>query len=213
MSKTQDLGRRVELQPMDKHCEDISIALYQRDVGQVPQFLLHTYSSAEGARERLVFLRQTLIVMLGMEPVADDSDWLRFPCKTLHERAMKRAFLDLCKLKSDSPLVPKPLTVFDKKADMNLTANNVGNGAYEMVPEQSSGNGPKRAAALARGFAKLCDMQNVAGEENQVAFDCKNSHDALIGTLMYRAQNVRAAMQEEEMTTSRGVLSSPSQQQ
>ena len=45
-----------------------------------------------------------------------------------------------------------------------------------------------------------------------MAFPCKTPHDALIGMLLFRAQNVRAAMQEEEMASARGMLASPSQQ-
>ena len=37
-------------------------------------------------------------------------------------------------------------------------------------------------------------------------------HDVLMALMMFRAQNVRASMQEEELASSRGVLSSPSQQ-
>ena len=212
MGQTLDLGRRIELQPMDKHCQDISVGLYQRDEEGVSQFLVHTYSAVEGGQMRVAFLKQALVVMLGLEVVPDDPDWLRFPCKTTHARALKRAFLDLCKLETNAPLEPKPLTAFDKKANSNLTAKSLGEGVYQMTSEEGAEAGPKRATALTRGFAKLCEMQTPEGGENQVAFDCKTSHDALIGMLMFRAQNVRASMQEEEMESARGVLSSPSQQ-
>ena len=227
MGKTLDLGRRLELEPMDTHCQNASLALYGQDVAGVTNFLVHTYSKIEDATQRVAFMNQALIVMVGLEE-SDDSpeipgaespgapslgDWLQFGCKTMHKRALKRAFLDLCKLETGSPLAPKPLTVFDKKANGNLSALNRGSGVYEIQPEDGTEQSTKRASAVARGFAKLCEIEIVDGTTNQVAFPCKANHDALIGMLMFRAQNVRAAMQEDEMAASRGVLSSPSQQE
>ena len=212
MGQTLDLGNRLELLPADEHCGNISLALYRRDVAGVPHFLVHTYSSFAGAPERVAYIRQTLITMAGMEEDPESPDWLRFGCCSIHERALKRAFLDLCKLPTGSSLESKPLTAFDKKADTNLTALSLGAGVYQINPEKDSANGLKRAEALARGFIKLCEMEVVEGGTNQVAFPCRTSHDPLVGVLMFRAQNVRASMRDEETTASRGVLAAPSQQ-
>ena len=82
---------------------------------------------------------------------------------------------------------------------------------YHLVAEHATETAQKRAIALAGGFAKLCEMEQVEGAD-VVAFGCRMSHDALIGQLMYRAQNVRAVFQEDEMAASRGMLAAPSQQ-
>lgn len=214
MGKTLALGQRIELHAMDSHCADISIGLYRRDVDGVPHFLVHSYSERPGTAQRIAFLRQALVLMAGLEPapdVVDPPGWCRFPCGALHDRAIRRAFLDLCRLESHAALTPKPLSAFDKKANANLTAVNLGDGLYEMQAEPTATNGPRRAAALARGFAKLCEMKAVAGSDTRVAFDCRTSHDALMGLLTYRAQNVRATMQEQEMATARGVVAAPGQ--
>jgi len=211
MGKTLDLGRRLELHSMDKHCQDISLGLYRRNLGGVPHVLVHTYSSVSGASQRVAFIKQALIVMLEMEESDGSPDWLRFRCRTMHERSLKRGFLDLCKLPTDAPLEPKPLTSFDKKANGHLRAQSLGAGLYETDCQEPSEAGRKRATALARGFAKICEMDPIEGQIFQVVFPCRTSHDALMGMLMFRAQNVRAAMQEDEMATSRGVLSAPSQ--
>ena len=113
MGKTLDLGRRIEIHSMDRHCAGISLGLYRRKAGDVVQFLVHTYSTAAGAAERTKFIRQALIVMAGLEPANEGSDWLQFSCGTDHRRALKRAFLDLCKLPTGSELKPKALTAFD----------------------------------------------------------------------------------------------------
>ena len=212
MAKTLDLGLRYELHSMDPHCHGISLALYRKDAEEVPQFLVHTYSSVEGESERVAFITRALVVMLGMEDVPGADGWIRFPCKTVHDRALKRAFLDLCKLETGSPLEPKPLTAFDKKANGNLIAVSLGDGVYEMKSEEPEEAGAKRATARSGGFLKLCEMETIEGGQNQVKFPCESSHDELIGMLMFRAQNVRAAMREAEDAASRGILAAPSQQ-
>ena len=212
MAKTLDLGERIELQPLDNHCQDISLGLYQRRVDGTPRFLIHTYSSAPGNAERIMFLTESLIQMLGLERVEESSLWLQFPCRTNHHRALKRSFLDLCKLATGDPLEPKPLTVHDKKADGNLSAVTVGGGVYEITSEKGDEAGGKRSTALARGFVKICEMGYGDSEKNQIVFPCGTSHDALIGMLMFRAQNVRASMQEDAIAASRGILAAPSQQ-
>ena len=217
MGKTLDLGRRIELHSTDPHCHGLSLGLYRREVGGTPLFLVHTYSSVAGALERVEFIRRALLVSLGMEMADTVSDecgktgqkWIQFPCRSDHLKALKRAFLDLCKLETGAVLAVKPLTVFDKKANAEVSAVSLGAGAYEVrvIPVAVS----KRATAIARGFAKLCEM-NFVEANNRVIFACKKAHDALVGTLMYRAQNVRAATKEEQAAAARGVLSAPSQQ-
>ena len=212
MGQTLNLGLRIELQPMDTHCHGISVALYRESDEKGPRHLVHTYSSVEGARERIAFLTRTLETMAGMEQVPGMPGWLRFACGAYHERALKRGFLDLCKLETGVALAPKPLTVFDKKAECNLTIQSLGDGIYEVGAREDTAKGPARIAALVRGFMKLCEMQAVEGSDNRAAFPCKKGHDALMGLLAFRAQNVRASMREQEAAASRGVLSAPSQQ-
>ena len=78
---------------------------------------------------------------------------------------------------------------------------------------QGLAKGARRADALARGFAKLCEMTPEEDSTRRITFPCKCDHDGLMGLLMYRAQNVRQAMQEEELNASRGVLTSPGKQE
>ena len=211
IGKTLDLGRRIELTSMDRHCHDMSEGLYSRVADGVTRVKIHTYSSAAGSAERVEFITKALKVMAGLEEAGDEAGWLRFGCGSFHERALKRAFLDVCRLGSDAALEAKPLTVFDKKADGNLIVTAVSGGVYAVTAETVTDATRKRVVALARGYTKLCDMTLVEGRDDQVAFDCGANHDALLGLLAFRAQNVRAAMREEEQASSRGVLSAPSE--
>lgn len=213
MGKTLNLGRRLELHALDSHCDNISLAIYCRDVDGVPLVKVHTYSGEADAPRRVAFLTEALVTMAGLVPSTQDPEWLCFPCGTMHERALKRVFLDLCKLETGSSLSPKPLTAFDKKADGNLTVNPRGEGLYEMTAAEGLAKGPRRADALTRGFTKLCEMEGVEDHSGQARFPCRTNHDGLMGLLMFRAQNVRQAMQEEELNASRGMLTSPGKQE
>ena len=209
MEKTQNLGRRIELASMDKYCHDISIGLYQQADSGGPRFLVHTYSTVQGSSERIVFIRNALQVMLGL---STGGETLYFDCGTVHLRALKRAFLDICRMAPDEALQPRPMRVFDKKADGELTIRPLGQGAYEIVSQDGSEAGNKRAAATAKGFVKLCEMAADEEAAARITFACGCDHDDLMAMLMFRAQNVRAAMQEAEMSASRGTLAAPSQQ-
>jgi len=212
MPRTLNIGRRIELHSADPHCHDASIGLYRRDADGTPLFLVHTYSGAEGASERAEFIKRTLIVMMGLIEATEAPGWLTWPCGQKHERALKRGFLDLCKLTSDTELTPRPLAAHDKKADSEIRVEPQGSGEYRIAWQEGAEKGPHRAAAIARGFEKLCEMQIKDEDECRIAFACGADHHAMMGMLLFRAQNVRAAMQETESAAARGVLAAPSAQ-
>ncbi len=43
MSRTRDLGRRVELVPMDPHCRNITLALYRQQETDGPEYTVLKY--------------------------------------------------------------------------------------------------------------------------------------------------------------------------
>ena len=63
-----------------------------------------------------------------------------------------------------------------------------------------------------RALAKLAELTTSEEDETLVAFACGEAHDALLGTILPRALNLRQALREEELTASRGVLVAPSAQ-
>ena len=212
MGQTLDLGRRVELQSMDKYCENISLGLYERHTEAGPRYLVHTYSSLAGAEARVAYLTDALRKVVGLEDADDTPGWLKFSCGGSHLKALQRVFLDACKLETGAPLDPKPMTAHDKKADCEMTVESLGEGRYQIRAAVDQPQAVKRAAAVAKGYVKLCEMELTSEENHEVAFTCGGGHDALMGMLLFRAQNVRASMREEESAASRGVLAAPSQQ-
>ena len=211
MTQTLDLGPRVELVSMDPHFHDITIALYSPGSDGQPAYLIHTYSSIPGADERIACLRQAMQTLGGMEAIGEGL--LRFPCGYAHPFSARRVFLDSCKLNPEPAAEPRPLHVFDKKSDGTITVASLGNGLYEARPADNAQGTERRVATIARGLMRLGEMEEVDGQPNQTRFSCGQEHDDLIGLLLVRAPNVRAAMREAEDMALRGVLAAPSAQE
>ena len=214
MRRVVDIGRRIELVPMDPHFNDISIGLYRQNANHgnnAPAFLVHTYSRVSGATERIDSVVQAMQVLGGMLKNADGL--LHFACNTAHEAACRRVFLEACKLAPDTPAEPRPLNILDKKSQLTVTVDSTGKGFYRVTAEDEGRGAARRISAIAGGLAKLGEMETVETDNRDtVNFACAQPHDALIGLLLTRAPNVRIVLREAEMEAARGVLSAPSQQ-
>src|SRR5713101_4640645 len=112
-----DIGRRVELVPMDPHLSDISIGLYCKETTDGPLGIVHSYSGERGVDERIAFVAKAMTVLGGMERVDDSGCKVRFPCRTWHAAAAKRLFLEACKHNPSVALAPRPLEVPDTRSE------------------------------------------------------------------------------------------------
>lgn len=207
MAQIKQMGRRIELIPMDPHFHDISIGLYRLE-GEPPRFRVHSYSGKAGAADRLDFIRSAIAVLGGMDL---DGDVLSFACGHEHNAAVRRAFLEAGKLPGGDA-EPLPLETTDRKSGLTMHAEKHGSGLYQVTASGDGKGQDRRIKVVANGLAKLGEMELVEGRDDQVRFMCGHDHDALVGLLLVRAPNVRALVREQEMQASRGVLAAPSQQ-
>ena len=217
MRRVVDIGRRIELIPIDPHFHDITIGLYRQQTVNAttgkdfPIFLVHTYSQIAGAAERIDSVRRAMQTLGGM--LKTPEGLLYFPCNGAHEAACRRVFLEACKLASNTPAEPRPLNILDKKSQLTIAVDSTGKGIYRVTAESEGRGAARRISAIAAGLMKLGEMQSIdTDNKDTVAFACTQPHDALIGLLLTRAPNVRVVLREEEMEASRGVLAAPSQQ-
>ena len=209
MGEILDLGRRIEIVPMDVRFHDITVSLYRQLRNEEPTFVVHTYSRIEGTKQRIASIVNAMQLLGGMELTSDGQ--LQFPCKESHEQACRRVFLEACKFSSNEAIEPRPLNVLDRKSGLNVTVTSVGAGVYDVGADGDAKGKERRISAIAGGLIKLGQM--VDERVDRVSFACRHPHDALVGLLLVRAPNVRAIMREQEMASSRGVLSAPSQQE
>jgi len=207
--ETLDLGRRVELLSMDPHFHDISIAVYRTDGGDGTTYLLHSYSKREGTGDRLASLAGVMRATGGMVAARGNPLALRFACGHAHETALKRLFVESCKVAPGTEPARRELSVLDKKNDLTISVEGLGDGCYRCSGDRDGAREQRRVAAVAAGLGKLAEL-DVDGD--QVRFPCGSNHHELIGLLMVRALNVRGALREQEAAAARGVLSAPSQQ-
>jgi hypothetical protein len=209
MGATLDLGGRIELVSMDPNCSNITIALYEQSGAAGPEYVVHSYSRLSGVGERLAAIRRAMQNLAGLELRGEQ---LRFPCGAAHRLAMRRAFLEACKLASDAPASPRPITVTDKKLNAGVSVRSLGGGAYELIAEVPAEAAAARLESIVGGFRKLAEVETAAGAPLRFRFPCAQPHDALAGLLLPRALNVRAVLREQEMTAARGTLVAPSAQ-
>ncbi len=210
MGQTVDIGRRIELVPLDPHFGDISIALYRQQDDTGPAYRVYTYSGRLGAEDRIASVVKAMVILGGMEQDADGR--LRFPCGYEHTMAVKRVFLEACKLEPSETAESRPLEILDKKSGLQIVVLSEGDGVYRVTAHGEGKDHERRISFIAGGLMKLAEMDEVSGTLDQVVFPCAHVHDAMTGQLLVRAPNVRAALREQEMTASRGVLAAPSQQ-
>ena len=217
MRRIVDIGRRIELIPIDPHFHDITIGLYRQQITDpnlgkaFPAFLVHTYSQISGATERIGEVIQSMQILGGMLKTSEGL--LYFPCKDAHEAACRRVFLEACKLASNTQTEARPLNILDKKSQLTITVDSSGSGIYQVTANGEGRGAARRISAIAGGLMKLGEMEDIETDnKDRVGFACGHSHDALVGLLLIRAPNVRIVLREEEMGAARGTLSAPSQQ-
>lgn len=211
MSRVVDIGTRVELVPMDGHFHDITVALYRQDGSA---FLVHTYSTREGSEERVDRIAAAMRGLGGLQPSPGDDPRLRFPCGTEHGLAVRRVFVEACKVGPAEPLLARPLSTLDRKSGLTILVEPLGQGQYRIGAEGDAGadDRARRVGVIVNGLMKLGQMRSVEGSDDCVGFDCGCAHDELVGLLLVRAPNVRAIVREQESMAARGVLAAPSQQ-
>lgn len=211
MASIVNIGRRVELVPIDPHFKDITIGLYLQQIENRAIYRVHTYSRLAGAATRIQEVVQSMRTLGGMQVTSDGM--LYFPCGERHEAACRRVFLEACKIPSDTPAEPRPLNILDKKSQLTISVDSVGKGIYRVSSNGEGRSAERRITAIAGGLKKLGEMDTCSeNPDTSVVFPCGYSHDALIGLLLVRAPNVRVILREEDASASRGVLSAPSQQ-
>jgi len=215
MARILDLGARVELTAIYPHFHDISIGLYKHtnEGGQV-QFQVHSYSARPGVDNCLRHVAASMVLLGGMEAAGGNGHTVRFGCGGSHVKACRRVFIEACKVPPGEALQAKPLEIFDKKTERKITLEKLSDKeAFRVTADGVEDGKARRIAAVAGGLVKLADLSHVEGEDSLVLFPCSGGHDSLVGLLLVRALNVRAAMREQDGAAGRGVLAAPSAQQ
>ena len=209
-----ELGRRIELQSMDPYFHDITIGLYEQapEPGLVT-FVAHSYSGLDGVERRLQRIIDSMLVLGGMGRYGNDGRHLRHACGEAHRFATRRLFVEACKLKPGAEPELRPLAVADKTTGRNIVVVREDDATYRVTADGLDDGRAQRIGAIGRGLSRLAQMELIGEDAARVRFACGHAHDELVGLLLPRALNLRAAMREQEEAMSRGMLVAPSAQQ
>jgi len=214
VTRLVDIGIRIELVSMYPYFHDISISLYERRGNDGSyEFQVHSYAGRDGVDQCLQHVAAAMAVLGGMSPVVGDNTCVRFTCGRRHRKACKRIFLEACKVALGTETEARMMSVFDKKTERTISVEGMGHGAYQIDADGEEEGRARRVTAIAGGFVKLAEMDYVDSSEQAVVFSCKEEHNSLMGLLLRRALNVRAAMREQDDSAGRGLLAAPSAQQ
>ena len=214
MTRLLDMGTRIELVSIYRHFHDISISLYEResDAG-VFEFKVHSYSGRAGVDRCIDHVVSAMVDLGGMIRIGSEGGSVRFACGRQHRKACTRVFLEACKIAPDAEVKSRPMRIFDKKTERNVSIDGLGQGAYRVGADGDENGRARRISAIAGGLVKLAEMDPVGESDHEVAFGCNSDHNLLIGLLLVRALNVRAALREQDDSAGRGMLSATSAQQ
>lgn len=192
---------------MDLYCADVSIALYEHpDAGSA---IVHSYSERTGVTDRVDWIAAAMRELGGM---TGDGKSVAFPCGALHERAICRLFLDVCRIDPSTPRLPRPLTALDPRTERTVVAESRAGGTYRIGTTGGDTTALARDSAIAAGLAKVAELQVDDDDTTIIRFPCGASHDGLVGVLLPRAINVRATLREQELAATKGILVAPSTQ-
>ena len=214
MAGILDLGNRIELTSIYPHFHDISIGLYEsHNESGCSEFRVHSYATTKGVNDCLKYVAGAMVILGGMEPVGDEGLVVRFSCGNPHIKACKRVFIEACKVAPGTTLDRKPLEIFDKKTERRVNVERVaGAEAFRVIADGADEGRTRRISAIAGGLVKLADISFGEQGDDVILFPCSGGHESLVGLLLVRALNVRAAMREQDSASGRGVLSAPSAQ-
>ncbi|MEE2658794.1 MAG: hypothetical protein VX733_09845 [Candidatus Latescibacterota bacterium] len=216
MGVIMDIGSRVELVSMDPHFHEISIGLYRQDGVNGPEFLVHTYSGKGGSEERIAAVVEAMRILGGVEVSPRDPARIRHACGGEHEFAIRRLFLEACKLDPAAAPLPYSRSVLDRKSGLTIEASAQEYGQYRVQAQEEAADSANRVEVVVNGLKKLGEMLAVEGSDGVfadcVAFGCGHDHHELVGLLLQRAPNVRALVREQDAASARGTLVAPSQQ-
>ena len=202
----QRCGQCLELVSMDAHFHNVTIGLYVKD----GTCTVWSFSRRKGLEGRIERIRDQMVTLGGMEPVAGTHDQFRSPCGQVHVRPVKFLLSQAVGKAPDFSPPSGEMRIRDTKSKLELitTGNDTGHGyVYEITAEGEAPNIPARLRMVVAGFVRYGEMDKVSDFE--VAFPCRQMHDGLMRILIPYSRNISAveSMMEEEamrgqMTTS-----------
>ncbi len=178
-------GRCLELVPIDKYFNDISVGLYVKG----STCTVWTYSKKPGVDDRLREIRDQMVTLGGMEAIEGTSNQVRFPCGQLHTRPLRFLIAQAVGKAPDYAPPQGKMSIKDSKSPLTIKVDSSDTvGEYQVSVEGEGGNPAMRLRMILAGFARYGEMEQAG--DSAVSFSCGISHDALMRILLPYSRNI-----------------------
>ena len=180
-------GRCLELVPMDPNFQNISVGLYVKE----GVCTVWSFSGKPGVAARLERIRDQLVALGGMEPVAGSGNQARFGCGYMHERPVKFLMSQAVGKAPDFAPPQGEMSVKDSRSPLTIRVEGYQQGdrwVYRVSGEGDAPNPAMRLRMVVAGFLRYGEMDKVS--DNEVAFPCGQRHDALMRLLLPYSRNI-----------------------
>lgn len=180
-------GRCLELVPMDPNFQNISVGLYVKE----GICTVWSFSGKPGTAARLERIRDQLVALGGMEPVAGSGNQARFGCGYLHERPVKFLMSQAVGKAPDFAPPQGEMSIKDSRSPLTIRVEGYQQGdkwVYKISGEGDAPNPAMRLRMVVAGFLRYGEMDKVS--DTEVAFPCGQRHDELMRLLMPYSRNI-----------------------
>ena len=178
-------GRCLELVPIDKYFNDVSVGLYVKG----STCTIWTYSKKPGVEGRIREIRDQMVALGGMETIEGTDDQVRFPCGELHTRPLRFLIAQAVGKAPDYAPPQGNMSINDSKSGLTINVDSSGaDGVYQVSLEGEGGNPAMRLRMVLAGFARYGEMEQT--RDSAVSFSCGVSHDALMRILLPYSRNI-----------------------
>ncbi len=180
-------GKCLELVSLDRHFHNISVGLYVKH----GIFTVWTFSGKCGADKRIQKIRDQLVSLGGMEPIAGTLNQARFTCDVLHDRPVRFLLSQAVGKSPDFVPSEEALEIKDSKSELMIGAEGFkrdGSWLYRIGVTGEAKNSVMRLRMILAGFTRYGEMEKIG--DNEVAFQCRTQHDGLMRLLMPYSRNI-----------------------
>lgn len=180
-------GRCLELVPMDPNFQNISVGLYVKE----GICTVWSFSGKPGTAARLERIRDQLVALGGMEPVAGSGNQARFGCGYLHERPVKFLMSQAVGKAPDFAPPQGEMSIKDSRSPLTIRVEGYQQGdkwVYKISGEGNAPNPAMRLRMVVAGFLRYGEMDKVS--DTEVAFPCGQRHDELMRLLLPYSRNI-----------------------
>ena len=199
----EKIGRCVELIPIDRKFQNITVGLYLKE----GVYTVWTFSQEDGALARIEAIGERMVALGGMAPVPGAGTRLTFACGELHAKPVKFLLAQAVGKSAEFAPAGERLRIKDSKTDLWLSADGgeeQNRYVYRISGEGDAPNVAMRLRMVVAGFLKYGEMEKAG--ETEVAFSCGRRHDELLRLVMPYSRNISAVESMLEAEAERGQM-------